>query len=470
MTMQRITGLVAALAVAISIGSPAIAQRAETVSPAMVFERDKCLLTPYSALAAERARTGEFLGPLLVTLFAGLAGDLVKSGVNALGDALDTASQEHGFVAEGAAGIRFGAIDPASAEAQRAIFRPTERCIGLYVPSGEGDIANIFSDTALTRNGTIPFDWLNSPQEKLARTNEFIKLGMTSLPTVYAEGVILPGKEGFIFRPMLVWYRTALKGAPKSRTAAEMHVLFATPSFDAKTPGIGGGFAGARLTLPRLAPGNVLDWNQLQGSKSVWLPLRPTAGVVDAQLQSLNTAYTMVGTRSAELAKADKALAAAQRVKARKPGPEADEAVAVAQETVDEATQALKKASDAVADRKSVPAGATNIQVRFVAIRDANKFGLAVAKALKGQADAAGKGVTDALTPKPDWATTDTTYLTAMITVEQKQKLYDDAVGAGDAAAIVKTGDDLRIAKAKANEAAVAAMKPLPYPGLLNDF
>ena len=455
----RTIALAAGLSGWLVAATPATAQRAETTTPAIVFESPKCLLTPDGVLAGEREATSEFFGPLVASLFAGFAGKLVESGVNALGDALDAASREQGFVAEGSAAIRFGMIDPGASVEQQAAFRPTERCISLYVPSGSGDIADILSDTTLTRNGTLRFDWTGDEVAQLAIINDLRRKGVTDMPRLYAEAVILPGKEGFVFRPTLVWYESALPGAPKGSTAAEMHVLFATPGYEAGTPGIGEGFAGARLALPRLAPESVLDWNQLAGSRSVWLPLRPTEGVIDTAVQAHNAAKTAVATRTAELAKAERALAAAKRLQLRDPGPEADEAAIVADEARQEADAALKAARLSLGDGLSEPAGATNMQLRIVVIRDANRFGQAIAKALKSQAEAAGKGVTERLTPQADWEEEDTAYLTAMITVEQKQKAYDDAVAAGEAAAITAAGDELRLAKAKANEAAVAARK-----------
>ena len=51
---------------------------------------------------------------------------------------------------------------------------------------------------------------------------------------------------------------------------------------------------------------------------------------------------------------------------------------------------------------------------------------------------------------------------------ELKQKAYDDALAAGDAAATVSAAHALKLSKAKANEAAVASKRQLPFPGLLN--
>jgi len=445
------------------------AQRAESTSDAQIIERDTCPITPTSALASERRRTAEFLGPVIGAIVASIAGEVVKAGVNAAGNALENASKEHGFVAEGSAAMRFGVIDQSDNLAEQARFRPTEKCLVFYVPSGSGDIGTMFTDPSLSKGGGTQFEWLDA-DGRIAITSSFSTLGMKTLPSVYIEGVVLPGREGFIFRPSLVWYRSALKGAPKSASAAELHVTFATPAFDAAKPGIGSAFAGAQIKLPKLSPGTLLKWDQLQSARSVWLPTRPTAGAVETKVQAINTAMALVGTRKEELTKATRTLAAAQRAQQRKPGPEATEAVTVAQELRTEADTAMKAAIKAVPAPQSSPAGATNVQMRFVVIRDENKFGMAIATALKGQTEPVGKAVTDAIKPKDDWAATDSAYLTAMVGVEQKQKLLDDAVASANSAGIISASQELRLAKAKANEAAVTSKKPLPYPGLLSDL
>lgn len=469
MTSKTRIALLAACASALAFSGQASAQRAETVTQAVVFEMPQCLLTPESAISSEQTKISEVMGPAVALALADIAGDLVKSGANALGEALETASQEHGFVAEGTAGIRFGIVDPSPESGPQAVFQPTARCIGLYVPSGKGSVANIFQDPTLTRNGTLAFDWKDDDVERANITNEFIAMGMTTAPLVYAEGMVLPGKEAFVFRPTLIWYPSPLKGAPKTKeTSAELHLLFAVPGYDAAKTGLGTGFAGARLILPKVRPGSVLDWDQLRGSRSVWLPLRPTAGTVDATLQGINASRTLVATRTAELAKAERALAAARRAQARKPGAEATEAVTLAEESRDQSQTALDQARAAAPGKASTSAGATNVQFRFVVVRDQNKLGTAIAKMLKDKAEVAGKSVTEALTPKPDWATTDTGYLSAIVAGEQKQKLYDDAVAAGDSSAMLAAGQELRLAKAKANEAAVSAKRALPFPELLN--
>lgn len=111
---------------------------------------------------------------------------------------------------------------------------------------------------------------------------------------------------------------------------------------------------------------------------------------------------------------------------------------------------------------------AVNVKARLVIIKDANKFALAIAAAMKGSADAAATAVTKELTPSTAWSTDATAFITAQTAVDGKQRDYDAAVTAGDTAKSATLGDELRVAKAKLNEAAAALNRPLPYPDLLS--
>lgn len=459
--------------------TPTLAQRAETVSHAQVRvtksngQTPTCPLTRDADLSGDRERVTEFLGPLVATLFAGFAGDLVKSGVNALGDALDQASKERGFVAEGDEKYNFGQIskmdlpDPDTKEvlSTEASFVPGEHCLILYVPSNEGKFGDALSRTAITANGRFQLNGTEEDgHERRAVENRLKKLGLSDLPKVYIEALVIPGREALVVRPSFVWYRTRLNGAPKRSSATELHLSFATPGFDAEKPSIGSPFASARIKLPKMVPGTALGPSDLRGYDSIWLPLRPEEGSVKKTVEVYNAALTTIQTRQLELTKADRALEVARLAT----GDPAAEELRTAQHARNDASRALKIAVVKGSLLDTAAAGATNVQMRFVVVPDANKFGQAIAKALKSQAEAAGKGVTEGLTPKPEFASTDTAYLTAMITVDQNQRLYEKAVEEGDADKIATASDTLRISKAKANEAAVAASKPLPFPGILS--
>lgn len=468
----------AVLLSAVFVSGPLHAQRVETTAPAVLAVGSKCALTPSSEIDKQRESTKEFFGAALGGILAAVAGDLVKTGVTAVGTALEDASREQGFVFEGAATYHGGQIDitqaqgaPSNPVPAKASYNPGLRCLHLFVP-GAGQINTIFSDPNWVEAGG-KFDWLGDDAAAIDKQKEarasLLNMGVSGPPLFYSEIVLIPTKEGFVARPMLVWYRSQLAGVrTKGPSAAEMHLLFATPSFDAAKPGIGTGFAGARLNLPKLAPGQLVLWDQLRGAASVMLPPRPTTGHIDTSVQAFNASVAAVGTAKAELKKAQSAHRAAKRLVASDPKPAAKEAEILAAEAEAQGELALQMAQQAISDPQSVRAGATNVQARFVIIRDENKFGMALAKALKGQAEAVGKAATEVLAPSPDWLPADTAYLTALNDVEAKQRAYDAASAAGEAAAILSAGHALQLAKAKTNEAAVASKKAIPYPGLLN--
>ncbi len=473
MHIGKMGTMVMALTTVMALTQPVQAQRDETITTAQIVQLEACPLTPKAVLDLEQKKVDEFFGTVIASLFAGIAGDLVKSGFNALGDALEAASKEQGIVAEGTTGFRFGMIDPPGAKGPTAVFRPTSSCLVFFIPGKEGTVEEMMTSNELSKKGELKFGNSDTEENLVEITKLLNAVGINKIPSLYMEIPLISGREGFFARPSLIWYRSPLSGAEKrDQMTAELHLLFATPGFDAKAPGIGDGFAGARISLPSLRPGDVLGWEQLRNYRSVWLPNRPTTGLVDSRLQAMNAAKSLAATRKAELAAAAKGRAAAQRAVEAKPSAETKEALIVAQENFNDADVEFKAAVAALPSSESERAGATNAQVRFVLIKDANKFGLALAKALKGQAETAQKAVKDALTstpppPPPAWSASDTGYLAAMIDVETKTKSYDAAVVSGDADNITKTSGELRIAKAKANEAAISANKHIPYPGLL---
>ncbi|WP_226632749.1 hypothetical protein [Novosphingobium profundi] len=500
-------------ALAVCFPSTVYAQRAETISPAELRVTQAsygakgevlaptCPLTLEGNLDLDRARSTEFLGGLLTTLFAGFAGDLVKSGVTTLGNALDEASKERGFVAEADAGFFSGTIEKQQIEIssnddgvefpdftwRQAVFQPRAKCLVLFVPSDPPKSRGRNSGGSVTSGDFVeslvqlsPFQLQGgaafqdpesdgSRNEILRITNRVKNLGIERSPKLYIEAVLFQEPEGLVIRPYLLWYREALSGAPRrGKKSTELHVTLATPAFDAEKPTIGTAFAGARIQLPQMEPGPPLGPRDLANSASVWLPPRPTAGTVQSTVERYNTEILAVRTREAERLQAATELAEAQRAT----GADAEAKKRAAIEKLLETEKALAVARKIDADMtpggKAI--GATNVQMRFVVVRSASKFGQAIASAIKGQAEAAGTGVKEALAPSPEFTANDTAYLTAMLDVEAKGRALTAATAGDDADAINAANDALRIAKAKANEAAVAVSKPLPYPGVLTGF
>lgn len=463
--MARLNGkTAAATALALAAAQPALAERAEIVRQAHAIALPTCPGVPDEATSAEWADKTDEVAPLLAALIAGAAGELVKGGLTAAGEALETASKEKGIVAESTTTFFATRVAARSGSSKTARLVPQPTCLVLYA-DGEGAIDGIATDAALkaaleadaAQGVTLP---LYDGQGTVART--LTDAGVATLPSLYAEVRVIPLREGVVLRPVLVWYRQRMDRAPTGRAAAELHVTLSVPA----ATDSGTAFATVRLPLPKIAPGQALAWRALRSSTSPVMAARPTAGFVETRLASMNAAYALAGTRRRELVVADRALASARRKHAAKPTAETREAVEAATLAQADATSDLASANAAADAVKSVDAGATNAKVRFVVVRDENAFGLAIAKALKGQAEAAGKAVTTALTPTPDWAATDTAYATALAAVAAKQRDYDAAV-AGGSGEVAKLGDELLVLKAKLNEAAAASNRPLPYPSLL---
>ena len=210
----------------------------------------------------------------------------------------------------------------------------------------------------------------------------------------------------------------------------------------------------------------VLNRAALEAYASVVVPMRATTGSVDTALTARNGAVTAIDTKKAEMAQLKEALRLAQRKL------DQNRDASKTQELTNARDDANLAYTDAIADQAKLTqaahfdvlfAGSTNVKARFLVIRDANQFGLALAKALKAQADATGKAVTDKLTPQPAWTTQDTAYVDAENAVKAAQRAVDDAITAGETSKVPGLQDAVTSAKAKANEAAVASGRQAPY-------
>lgn len=478
--MRKSSAYLLALAIA-AWGPLAHAQRADTISSARVAVLPECVVAPVASTQTEQASSAgreSFVALTLGMIAANIAGQLVTSGVNALGDAIDNASAEHGYIAEGSTNFLFYDVRHAAEKRKLADLRLSKACLILWVPGDKG-APTIASDPKLrelnTTNGkTLPlriFD--DGSSEASATALEALKI--TAAPKVYVEAELIPLQEGMIVRPVLAWYREALPGAPKKAGISQFKATFATPSAASGSIDIGAVFASVEVPLDKMEPGKALGPLELAGRAYFAVPVRPTSGVVDATLASINLRYTAVSTLTAETAVAQRAYDAAATKAARLNTPESKEAAAVAKGALDDKTKDLAKAQEDLDKLRSDDAeyprhiGVANVKARFVYIKDANKWGQAIAKAIKSQAATAGTAVTNELKPKAEWAATDTALLSAQIAVRAKQTEYDEAVASG-AATVPRLKDELTVLKAKANEAAVAAGSPPPYPGLLASY
>lgn len=464
-----------ALAAAQLAAAPAVAaERPDTISRAFAYVAPECPVTPGVAIQKEvdEGRL-EFLGPVVGMIIAGIAGELVKTGVTAAGDALEQASREQGFGAEGTTWYHSATLRARTKSGELARITRNTACLVLFTQDADGAkiadfpaaiAADSTIQTALSKSASTAL--ITTPESDEARDamTLLVERGAARVPGLYVEARLLSGKEGIVVRPVLVRYAKALPGAPKALSAAELHVTLATPG----ATDLGTAFATVRLKLPKIAPGQTLTWDALRASASPMMAARPTAGPVDAALTNANAAYTALATRQRELVVANRALLAAETRLQAKP-QDADlravhTASVAAAKDAQEAVTAAEAAANAVGD---APVGVINVSSRFVVIRAENKFGMALAKALKGQAEAAGKAATAALAPQPEFTANDTAYITAEATLAAKQREYDAAITAGDSAIIAKLLGELNVAKAKVNEAAVGIKRPIPYPGLL---
>jgi hypothetical protein len=459
---HRLILLSAAAALA---GTPAIAQRAETSTTARLSVQPKCLIAPGDATDGERAGLAmeSALGAALVTIGAKAAGAAVAAGANALGAALERASQEHGFVAEGVTTFNAYELQPASQGGPTLARLAQKRgCLVLYVP---GSQATAFAETALP--SSTPPDGA-SPLVAPVDAKVFLHdIGAVTAPALYVEAEIMPTKDGTAIRPVLVWYREALKGAPAKAAATELHVTLATPGAGKDALDIGTAYGAVQIKLPKMAPGQMLAPWELKGLGLVSMPARPTTGTPDSRLSAANGLYASLATVGAEEKAAKRAADAAARKQQAQNTPATREASIVANEALTAKRAELQKVTTRALSVGSEDVGTTNAKARFVVVRDANKLGLAIGKALQDSSKDVGAAVTTALTPSPEWEVTDTAYLQAITNITAKQREYDAAVAAGDPAAINKASDELVILKARANEAAVAAKRDLPYPSLL---
>jgi hypothetical protein len=469
-------GLTIALTAFLQATTASSAERTDRITRAQVFVTERCLLAPNKAAEAQYddAAQESLLSAAIAGVAVAFVGDLAAAGVTALATEIDAASRETGFVAEGRSGYYFNSALKASAghPAGSVVQRPA--CLVLYLPSTTGgDIRTLPNEQALVdlnarASGLGSMEiFADDPSTATNALDRLETAGVTTLPAVYIEAEIIPRREGMTVRPVLVWYRERLPGAPVRPTKIELHATFATPAASATGLEIGTVFGTARMELPEMAPGALLDWRTLGPYTSVIIPTRPRTGLVDATAQSYAAAYALVGTRQAETAAAARTAAAAERKHAMTPNAANQELKDVANQNLALAQDSEAAARSAVDELKDVNMGATNVQARFVAIRDPNKFGQTLAAALKARSTAMGTAVTNSFTLPQPGTVAETAYIQAEVALAAKQRELAVAQASTNLETVARLSDELRVLQAKLNEAAVTAHRPLPYPNLL---
>lgn len=427
---------------------------------------DQCVLSDLQLARGEQAQIQE---GIFAPILAGVVGSLAQSAVGGLASAIQSASEEHTYSAPATAGYTAGDIKRGQGPAPWQ-FKARDQCLIYYVQapaSRKAQKSLAFVRDAISKG-------VNRAGEDVTADALRDDLGMSDQePIVYVEIALLSLREAVVIRPLLVWYRQPLPATRAQPQRIELNVALGLPGYAKDGDELGTLFAMQRFRLPPLMPGgNPLKFEDLTNLSSVYHPIRPTAGYLDGRVASLNTVVAAVDTaRAAELA-ATRAHAAAKEKSDRNGTPENIAATQVAADALADARAQLHRAvtmQNDQSEEKERGVGATNARVTFMAIRDANKFGLAIAKALGAKQETVGETVTSSLTPQPTWQTSDTAFLTAMLDVQSKQAAHDAAVAKGDASEILAARNALLIAKAKANEAAIANNRSPPYPGVLED-
>lgn len=479
MRAAQFAPLLAAAATMFALATPAHAQfpflsRQDmgTVGGAVVAQ--ECAFT--SAEALSDATKQNESNPL-TAVAVGLVGDVVSAGADALSRALEEASRERTYAATGQASFAFYGIDvPGVDSATSAVLQTLPAGKPTCLIFAVGDL----SDQTAAQPLPAPVPSGESAGDAGAVVDLGQKLARLQLPRhprLFLEAVLEPRADGFVVRPVSLWYREALPSAPDRALPAELHVTFSTPAAQGDAAATGAIFAVARIPLPRIQPGapGPLDLTTLGGYSSVVLPARPRTGRTEEALSAFRALQAERVANETEL-----------RVVTRLLGPARTAAAA------GNATGAIKAVYQALLDREaearhvqtllevraaSLPTaiaagsyGSSNVQVRFVLVRDANRFGMAVAAALKARAPAMGQAVTTLLTPDNPlqaWTQLDTAYVTAQGLVQTRLAELTVAQAGGVASTILTAQLALQNAQALANAAAAASGRSLPYPGLI---
>ncbi|MGH8110112.1 MAG: hypothetical protein ACREO1_15495 [Arenimonas sp.] len=469
----RIFTLISMLGLLYLLPDPSLAQatRSDSEMIGSAAVTDSCLFTPLDMTKddGQDVRTESALGLAGGSFLAGMAGDLVTAGLDSLGAALEEASREKGFSVLGTTSFAYYRIDKPDAstfnqiKVTSALTPGASKCLILSFKNPTKKPAP-FSTDALVDLG------LN-----LDKNTEWPNYGLPANPDVYVEAELQKRQDGFVVRPVLVWYRNVIPGAPKRALPAELHVIFSVPAAPTGDNGSGTVFALARIRFPNISPGTVLVANDLKSFSSSILLERVTTGSPETVRQQLTAALANLEANTKSIATLEKALKRAKAIAEEADATQEEKTNVIAiGDQLDEAKAETKKLQyfndKALKMSYPIPVGSTNVQVRLTIIRNANKFGLAVAKALQARSKTLGEAVTNRLAPQTRasaWTAADTNYVTAMTAVENAQRSLDIAIAKGDATEIFAAQIALKNAKAAANAAAAASDRPIPYPNLI---
>lgn len=436
----------------------ASASAADAPITARAVVRDNCIVTRAEAtdVDVDTQRTESVIG-ILGTALGGFAGDLFSAAGDALGSALEEASRERTFSATASAAFDFYEIERAVAEEHKDVrieprlSRARSLCLMMFVP-------------ASARAATAPIEALvSNDTDTGALPDAWRGVGFGDNPGLYVEAELQLRADGFRVRPVLIWYRTPLPSAPSRALPAEIHVVFSTPGAPTAESASGETFAVARIPLPQMGPRAAPYFaSELYALASPVIPLRASTGSPEDVRTSLHADISAEAENRAEIARLRRAVSRT----------EGD--TKLANEEALEAAEARTARIRAIAERARslsypLPVGSTNATIRFAVVRDANAFGMAIARALRTRTQTAGASLATELAPRSAadaWTAEDTTYVTEMTQVAAAERALDAARLGNDAEVVFTAEQALRIARAEANAAAAAAGQRLPFPSL----
>jgi hypothetical protein len=399
-----------------------------------------------------------------LSFLTGVGIDLLRSGLDTVANALENASRERAIGGQGTANFHFYSLAAAANQVE----------LSDRLKAGDAACLVISIDARSDQPpSTIVSELPDIPDE--------VRIGGTNaLRAVYVEAVLRSNGDSFVVLPNYVWYGQALRGLPNSAVPVELHVEFSVPGAGANAGEV---FAISRVPLPPMVPNlsgtSVFTSNELEGYSSAALPLRPTTGAVDTFRQSVTAAYSAIETAEASLSEERRKLAHAQDDFRRIQQP-TDEARALVRQherqvdlLIERLAQARAQAALRLPEGQPKTLGSTNLTARIAFIRQPNRFGLALAQALRTRGPTLATNLETAITSRinrSDWTAEHSTFVSSMGQVRAAQAAYDLAMAGTDAAVQLEKLNALRNAQATANGAAAALGIGMPFPQLLQQL
>jgi hypothetical protein len=295
------------------------------------------------------------------------------------------------------------------------------------------------------------------------------------------EAWLTPLRGGYVIQIGKVSGFESVPGLSRNRPLpAEVIIKISAPSAAAGTPSSGQVIGIAQIPLGAINSTTTIPSVNLRRSA-----ILPDPGPDDFAKNVLDMEKLLISEVEAarlSVSASERGLRYAEvdRTSATKPDEKiaADRAVLLAQRALDEAKNKQSVANQKWTDWEASPVRRSGQAVRpltfevsFVLVRESNRFASAIASALKGTAPiaqtAVTSGVTAAFTPAPAWSDKESAYVNAMGDVNLKTQVLVDLTAAGKPQVdLIRATNELRAAQVLANERAVAASKPIPFPSI----